>query len=86
MKRSDSTGAPGKTMTSSAIRSRSLLRSRLSRPAAGRAAAAAAGSLLLLAALVGALALIPPPPGGRVAAWQQRLRSLLSSSRLERPG
>ena len=44
------------------------------------------GALLLLAALIGGLALIPPPPGGRVHAWQQRLRSLLSSSRLERPG
>lgn len=41
---------------------------------------------ILLAALVGALALVPPPPGGRVSAIQQKLSSLLSSSRLERPG
>jgi hypothetical protein len=53
----------------------------------GTGAGGGGGALLLLvAALVGALALIPPPPGGRVAAWHRRLRSLLSASRLERPG
>ena len=52
----------------------------------GAGSAGSGGLVLLLAALVGMLALIPPPPGGRIAAWQQRLRSLLSSSRLERPG
>jgi hypothetical protein len=59
----------------------------------GMAAAAGSGgggggafSVLLLAALVGALALLPPPPGGRVSMIGQRLSSLLSSSRLERPG
>jgi hypothetical protein len=61
--------------------------------AMGMAAAAGGGgggggafTVLLLAALVGALALVPPPPGGRVAAVGQKLSSLLSSSRLERPG
>jgi hypothetical protein len=54
---------------------------------AGGTSGGGGGALLLLvAALVGALALIPPPPGGRVEAWYRRLRSLLSSSRLERPG
>ena len=52
----------------------------------GTGGAGSGGLVLLLAALVGMLALVPPPPGGRIAAWQQRLRSLLSSSRLERPG
>jgi hypothetical protein len=42
--------------------------------------------LLLVAALVGALALLPPLAGGRVHAVQRKLSSLLSSSRLERPG
>ena len=63
-------------------------------PAQAMGVAAAAGgggeggafSVLLLAALVGALALLPPPPGGRVTAYGQKLSSLLSSSRLERPG
>jgi hypothetical protein len=59
----------------------------------GLAAAAGAGggggaafTVLLFAALVGALALVPPPPGERVRAVQKKLSSLLSSSRLERPG
>jgi hypothetical protein len=43
-------------------------------------------SVLLLAALVGAMALVPPPPAGRIRAFQRTLSSLLSSSRLERPG
>jgi hypothetical protein len=43
-------------------------------------------TVLLFAALVGALALLPPPVGGRVAAYARKLSSLLSSSRLERPG
>jgi hypothetical protein len=63
-------------------------------PAQAMAIAAAGGggggggalTVLLLAALVGALALVPPPPGGRVTAIQKKLSSLLSSSRLERPG
>ena len=42
--------------------------------------------VLLIAALVGGLALLPPPPGERVHALARRLTSLLSSSRLERPG
>ena len=61
--------------------------------AMGLAAAAGGGgggggafSTLLLAALVGAMALVPPPPGGRVPAFTQKLSSLLSSLRLERPG
>lgn len=61
--------------------------------AMGLAAAAGGGggggggfTVLLLAALVGALTLVPPPPGGRVRAVQKTLSSLLSSSRLERPG
>ena len=44
------------------------------------------GLVLLLAALIGALALVPPPAGGRIAAVKYKLSSLLSSSRLERPG
>jgi hypothetical protein len=52
----------------------------------GGGGGAGALTVLLLAALVGALALVPPPPGGRLPAIQQKLSSLLSSSRLERPG
>jgi hypothetical protein len=54
--------------------------------AAGGGGGGGAFSVLLLAALVGALALLPPPPGGRVTAFGRKLSSLLSSSRLERPG
>ena len=54
--------------------------------AAGGGGGGAAFTVLLLAALVGALALLPPPPGERVRAVQKKLSSLLSSSRLERPG
>jgi hypothetical protein len=57
--------------------------------AAGAAGGGGGGgglSVLLLAALIGALALVPPPPGGRVRAYGRTLTSLLSSSRLERPG
>jgi hypothetical protein len=42
--------------------------------------------VLLIAALVGGLALVPPPSGERVHALARRLHSLVSSSRLERPG
>jgi hypothetical protein len=42
--------------------------------------------VLLIAALVGGLALVPPPSGERVHALARRLHSLISSSRLERPG
>jgi hypothetical protein len=60
--------------------------------AAGVASGGAGGGgggglvMLLVAALVGALALLPPLAGGRVHAVQRKLSSLLSSSRLERPG
>jgi hypothetical protein len=54
--------------------------------APGGGGGAGAFSVLLLAALVAALALVPPPPGGRVTVVGQTLSSLLSSSRLERPG
>jgi hypothetical protein len=56
--------------------------------AAGAAGGGGGGglSVLLLAALIGALALVPPPPGGRIRAYGRTLTSLLSSSRLERPG
>lgn len=56
--------------------------------AAGAAGGAGGGglSVLLLAALIGALALVPPPAGGRIRAYGRTLTSLLSSSRLERPG
>ena len=54
--------------------------------AAGGGGGGGAFTVLLLAALVGGLALVPPPPGGRVAAVGQKLSSLLSSLRLERPG
>jgi hypothetical protein len=55
---------------------------------AGAAGGGGGGGLtvLLLAALIGALALLPPPPGGRIRAYGRTLSSLLSSSRLERPG
>jgi hypothetical protein len=55
-------------------------------PAAGGGGGGGASFLLFVAALVGALRLAPPPPGGRVRAVGRRLSSLLSSSRLERPG
>jgi hypothetical protein len=54
--------------------------------AGGGGGGGGAFTVLLLAALVGALALVPPPAGGRIAAVGQKLSSLLSSSRLERPG
>ena len=58
----------------------------LAAAAGGGGGGGAAFTVLLLAALVGALALVPPPPGERVRAVQKKLSSLLSSSRLERPG
>jgi hypothetical protein len=56
--------------------------------AAGAAGGGGGGGLtvLLLAALIGALTLVPPPLGGRIRAYGRTLSSLLSSSRLERPG
>ena len=54
--------------------------------AAGGGGGGGGGLVLLLAALIGALALVPPPAGGRIAAVKHKLSSLLSSSRLERPG
>lgn len=56
--------------------------------AAGAAGGGGGGglSVLLLAALIGALALVPPPAGGRIRVYGRTLTSLLSSSRLERPG
>ena len=61
-------------------------------PAAGLAPGTGGGGgggaffVLLLASLVGGLALLPPPPVERVHALGRTLTSLLSSSRLERPG
>jgi hypothetical protein len=54
--------------------------------AGGGGGGGGAFTVLLLAALVGALALVPPPAGGRVTVVGRKLSSLLSSSRLERPG
>jgi hypothetical protein len=45
-----------------------------------------AAFVLLIAALVGGLALVPPPSAERAHARARRLRSLISSSRRERPG
>ena len=86
VKRSDSTGRPRQDDDSQ--RDPFPFPAPLAAQSAGGGAGSAGsgGLVLLLAALVGMLALVPPPPGGRIAAWQQRLRSLLSSSRLERPG
>jgi hypothetical protein len=55
-------------------------------PGTGGGGGGGAFFVLLIAALVGGLALLPPPPGERVHALGRRLTSLLSSSRLERPG
>jgi hypothetical protein len=55
-------------------------------PSGGGGGGGGGGLFFILAAVLGALALVPLLAGGRVQTLHRKLSSLLSSSRLERPG